>query len=109
MEEGDKIIIPTNEFQTPITKGLLDSLSSWVQEQLIDFVDNVPLIRWMLSPNRPRAKDLPRDADGRIIVDIAHPHILEDVEYFRPAARHYEEHGCYTFLKPNPNPKYLRG
>lgn len=101
----NKIIIPTNEFQTPITQSLLDSLSPWVQEQFMDFVDNVPLIRWMVSPDRPRAKDLARDSDGKIIVDIAHPHILEDMDYFRPAAIHYETYGCYTFLKPNQNPK----
>lgn len=105
MDTGNTIVIPTNEYQTPIDKKLMDSMSGWVQEQFFDFMDNVPLLKWMISPNRPRAKDLPRDSQGRIIVDIAHPHILEDTEYFRPAARHFEDHGCYTFLKPNPNPK----
>ncbi|MBQ3949731.1 MAG: hypothetical protein II661_04575, partial [Bacteroidales bacterium] len=33
-----------------------------------------------------------------------HPHILEDMDYFRPAAKFYQENGCYTFLKPNANP-----
>ena len=102
---NNEIIIPTNEFQTPVTQELLESMSDWCREQFMDFVTNVPLISWMLSPDRPRAKDLPRDGDGKIIVDIAHPHILEDVDYFRPAARFYEENGCYTFLKPNPNPR----
>ena len=97
--------IETNEFQTPITQELVDSLSPWVKERFLDFIDNVPLINYMISPNRPRAKDLPRDDDGKIIVDIAHPHILEDVDYFRPAAKFFEENGCYTFLKPNPNPR----
>ena len=50
------------------------------------------------------AKDWPRDGEGRIIVDLANPHILEDMDYFRPSALHYERHGVYTFLKPNRNP-----
>lgn len=53
---------------------------------------------------RPRAKDLPRDKEGKIIFDLTHPHILEDMDYFRPAALFYKENGCYSFLKPNSNP-----
>lgn len=98
-----EIIIPTNEFQTPITRELLDMYPSEVQEQFLDFIDNVPLLKWMIG-ERPRAKDLPRDNMGRIIVDITHPHILENMDYFRPAIRYYQENGCYTMLKPNKNP-----
>ena len=29
---------------------------------------------------------------------------MTDANYFRKAAIHYMEHGCYTFLKPNSNP-----
>lgn len=97
-------IIPTNSFQTPITREFLASMPTEVQEQFLDFVENVPLIKYMIGNSRLRAKDLPRDEWGRIIVDIAHPHILDDMDYFRPAARFYEENGCYTFLKPNKNP-----
>lgn len=97
-------IIPTNEFQTAITKELLEQYPEDVQEQFLDFIDNVPLLKWMISEDRPRAKDLPRDEFGRIIVDIAHPHILENMDYFRPAALFYKENGCYTLLRPNSNP-----
>ena len=96
-------IIPTNEFQTKITKELLDNYPEEVQEQFMDFIDTVPLLKWMIG-ERPRAKDLPRDDKGRIIVDITHPHILEDMDYFRPAAKFFNENGCYTLLKPNMNP-----
>lgn len=68
------------------------------------FIDTVPMLKWMVSEDRPRAKDLPRDEQGRIIVDITHPHILEDMDYFRPAAKFYEENGCYSLLRPNANP-----
>ena len=100
---ADTVIIPVNEFQTPITRELLDQYPDEVQEQFLDFIDTVPLLKWMIG-ERPRAKDLPRDDKGRIIVDITHPHILEDMDYFRPAAKFYQENGCYTFLKPNSNP-----
>ena len=70
----------------------------------MDVINNVEFIRWLISPDRPYAKDLPRDDKGRIIVDITKPHIIENADYFRPAALHYMKHGCYTFLKPNSNP-----
>ena len=104
MTFSDDFCIPTNEFQTKIDKELFDGLPDEVIEQFLDAVNNVELIRRLISPNRKRAKDLPRDEDGRIIVDIANPHILEDMDYFRQMAIHFKEHGCYTFLRPNPNP-----
>ena len=104
MELNEDFYIPTNEFQTPINKELLDSIPEEVAEQLIDFVKNVPYIQNLINPNRRRAKDLPRDEQGRIIVDLENPHILENMDYFRPAALHYKKYNCYTFLRPNPNP-----
>lgn len=98
-----KILIPTNEYNTPITEELLNEYPDYVREQFMDFIDTVPLLRWMISEDRPRAIDLPRDEKGRIIVDISHPHILEDMDYFRPAALFYKENGCFSFLKPNQN------
>ena len=98
-----KIIIPCNQYQTPITDELLAKYPDEVQEQFLEYIDTVPLLKWMIG-ERPRAKDLPRDEQGRIVVDITHPHILEDMDYFRPAAKFFEENGCYTFLKPNANP-----
>lgn len=102
--DPNAVIIPTNSYQTPITKAFLDSMPDEVQEQFMDFVANVPMIRWMISPDRPRAKDLPRDKDGKAIIDITKPHILEDMDYFRPAAKFFMENGKYSLLKPNSNP-----
>jgi len=102
---SETVIINTNEFQTPITKELLAQFPEDVQTEFMDFIDTVPLLKWMISENRPRAKDLPRDNQGRIIVDITHPHILEDMDYFRPAIKFYQENGCYSLLRPNANPK----
>lgn len=104
MELRDDFYIPTNEFQTEITKEFMETMPEETQEQFLDFVTNVEFIRNLISPTRKRAKDLPRDSQGRIIVDIVNPHIIENMDYFRPAALHFKEHGCYTFLRPNPNP-----
>lgn len=104
MELSDDFFIPTNEFQTAITKEMLSQYPDEVVEQFLEFISSVELIGRMISPHRKRAKDLPRDKDGKIIVDIANPHILEDMDYFRPMALFYKEHECYTYLRPNPNP-----
>lgn len=104
MELMDNFYIPTNEYQTEITKDFLESLPEEVAEQLLDFVTNVQYIKNLISPSRKRARDLPRDEKGRIKVDLTNPHILENMDYFRQSAIHFQTHGCYTFLRPNPNP-----
>ena len=96
--------VKVNEFQTPITDELLENYPEEVREQLFDFINNVDFIKWLISPDRPHAKDCPHDKDGRVIVDLAHPHIIDDADYFRQPALHFMKHGCYTFLRPNSNP-----
>ena len=93
-----------NKYQTEYSKEYLESLPKEVQEQYYDFITNVPYISTLLSDNRKYAKDLPRDNEGKIIIDITEPHILEDTDYFRPSAIHYQQYGCFTKLKPNANP-----
>lgn len=92
-----------NEYQSTIEDLNLESYPKEVQEQFWDFLNNVPYINYMVK-ERPRAKDLPRDSKGRIIVDITKPHILENMDYFRPSALAYKQYGKYTNLRPNPNP-----
>ena len=109
----DSMLLTFNDKQTSITEEYLKMLPAEVQEEFIDVISNVPFIANMVSPKRLRAKDLPRDEKGRIIVDLTNPHILEDMDYFRPAALHYKKYGCYTTLRPNANPnseyaKWLR-
>lgn len=93
-----------NKYQTKYSKEYLEFLPKEVQEQYYDFITNVPYIQYLLSDNRPYARDLPRDEEGKIIVDVTKPHILEDTDYFRPSAIHYQQYGCFTKLKPNANP-----
>lgn len=104
MEFSEDFNIPTNEFQTDINKEFMETMPNEVQEWFLEAINSVELIKRLISPDRKRAKDLPRDEQGKIIVDLANPHILEDMDYFRPMAKFYKEHGCYTFLRPNPNP-----
>ena len=96
--------IKVNKYQTAITEQLLSLYPQEVQDDFKEFVMTVPFIRNLISPNRQYAKDRPRDNKGRIIVDLANPHILEGMDYFRPAALHYMKYGTYTNLKPNKNP-----
>ena len=93
-----------NKYQTQITDELLSGLPQEVQDQLLDIINNVEFVKRLTSPARQYAKDRPRDSQGRIIVDLVNPHILEDMEYFRPTALHYKKYGCFTRLRPNANP-----
>ena len=93
-----------NEYQTPITEELFAGLPDEVKEQFFEFYESVEYIKILTDPNRPHAKDLPRDNEGKIIVDITHPHLLDDMDYFRQPALHFMKYQCYTKLKPNSNP-----
>ena len=97
-----------NKYQTSEEDLNIDSLPDEVREEFYECL-NIPFIKWLISPDRPRAKDLPRDERGRIIVDVTKPHILEDMDYFRPTAIHYQKTGRLTDLKPNGNPNSAYG
>jgi hypothetical protein len=113
-----------NNIQTVLTEELLDSMSREQRNDLLDDIDAIKFVQNLASPDRKFAKDLDRwdnphlplsspdpdqairklDPKGRIRVDLTNPHILEDMDYFRPAAIHFEKHRKYTKLFPNKNP-----
>lgn len=99
-----EVIISTNEYQTPITDTLLGQYPEEVKEQFMEYISTVPFIQNLISPSRPKIQDLPRDEQGRAIVDITNPPIFEDANYFRQAALYFLSEGTYTKLKPNSNP-----
>ena len=101
--------IQMNSYQTELTGELVSSLPQEVQDQLFDIINNIEFVKRLISPNREYAKDRPRDNKGRIIVDLTNPHILEDMDYFRPTALHYEKYGTLTSLRPNGNPNSAYG
>ena len=98
-------LIKTNDYQTKITDELIASLKKEVADDLFDIINNVEFIQRLISPDRKYAKDLERDSSGRIVVDLTNPHILENMDYFTAAGRHFQKYGCYTKLMPNPNPQ----
>lgn len=97
-------LIETNEYQTPITEELLSQYPEEVIQQFTEIVNIVPFIKNLINPNRPKIEDLPRDKEGRAIVDITNPPIYKDADYFRQAALFYLKNDCYTKLRPNSNP-----
>ena len=93
-----------NEYQSSLEELKIESYPQEVQNEFFEAINGIPFIKSLISPNRPRCKDLPRDSNGRAIIDITNPPILEDTDYFRPTALHYKKYGVLTNLRPNPNP-----
>lgn len=93
-----------NSKQTPLEVLKVDKCPKEVIEQFYDFLNNIPFIQNCIKKDRKRAIDIPKDSQGKIEIDVTQPHILENMDYFRPAAIHFQKYGCYTHLRPNPNP-----
>lgn len=93
-----------NKYQSSLEELKIDSYPQEVQDEFFEAINGIPFVKSLISPNRPRCKDLPRDSNGRAIIDITNPPILEDTDYFRPTALHYKKYGVLTNLRPNPNP-----
>lgn len=93
-----------NECQSSLEELKIYDQPQEIQEQFFDYINNVPFIQWMISKDRPHAKDLPRDEKGRIIFDVIHPPILDNMDYFRQEAIKFNTDGYYTQLRPNSNP-----
>ena len=94
-----------NEFQTQLTTDIIAQYPKEVIDELYEYINAVPFIQRLIAPDRKFAKDLQRDSEGKIIVDLANPHILENMDYFREAAIHFQKHSCYTKLKVNEHPQ----
>lgn len=102
--------VTLNKVQTSYKDLQLDKQPLEVQEAFISNTHEVPYVRRLISKDRPYAKDRPRDEQGRIVVDLQHPHILEDMDYFRQAALTYEKYGYYCpySVNKNPNSEYYK-
>lgn len=97
-------MIETNICQSEITDELLNSMSVDERDAFMEYITSIPFIHNLISKDRKYARDLPKNEEGRIEVDLCNPHILENMDYFRPAALHFKKYGCYTNLRPNSNP-----
>lgn len=96
-----------NSFQTPLSERLKRALPKEVWENMLEYISTVSFIKNLIADENTRgyAKDRPKNKNGKIVVDITKPHILEDMDYFRQPAIFFKEHGRYTTLPINPNPK----
>ena len=108
-----------NKYQTPIESLRYthidentgeQSYFSWqdcpeeIREEFNEAISTIPFIQWLINKDRPYCKDLPRDENGKAIWKITEPPIIEDTDYFRQTAIHFQKTGRYTDLRPNPNP-----
>ena len=93
-----------NKYQSTLEELNIDSYPQEVQNEFFEAINGVPFIKSLVSTTRLYCKDLPRDKEGKAVIDITNPPIIENTDYFRPTALHYKKHGCLTKLRPNPNP-----
>lgn len=100
-------MIELNSFQTPLDKKLQKRLHPKVWSQLLEYIETVQFLQNLMAPEEVRgfAKDRPKDENGKVIVDLTKPHILEDLDFFRERALFFEKNGRYTNIPKNPNPK----
>ena len=74
-----------------------------VYADMIEALENIPLLSHFMDPKRGYARDQEKDDKGRIKVNMPAIHILEDMDYFRQRAMYFQKHGRYTDLFPNYN------
>jgi len=111
--------IKLNKYQTPLSDELRDSVPKEVWDEVLEYISTVKFIQNLIAPEEERGfiKDRPvmtyidetgntvEYDDGRKLIDITNPHILEDMDFFREKALFFEKNGKYTNLIPNGNPK----
>lgn len=93
-----------NKYQTSIEDLHLEDYPQEVVEEFYDALNSVQYIKNLVSDKRPLMSELPRDEQGRAIIDLANPPIFEDVDYFRQTALKFKRDGKFTDLRPNANP-----
>lgn len=93
-----------NKYQTQLEDLHLEDYPQEVVDEFYEFINTVPFIKNLISEDRPLCKDLPRDENGRAIINITNPPIIENIDYFRESAINYKKTGRYTDLRPNPSP-----
>lgn len=108
-----------NKYQTVFTDDDFATMPKEVKVEYYEVLESIPFVNWLVQPesirgfakDRPKHKDLNIEDerrqynDGRIVVDITKPHILENMDFFRERAIFFDKHGKYTDIVPNPNPK----
>jgi len=91
-----------NDKQTELSEKKLEKLNKYTRDNLLDAIDSIELLSNLVASDRRTVKEMPKDKNGKVIVDFEDPHILEDTDYFRPLAIQYEKTGKFTDIFPNP-------
>lgn len=108
-----------NKYQTVFTDDDFKTVPKELRGEFYEILESVQFVKSLIQPeevrgfarNRPKYSSLSEDNpeklydDNRIIVDLAKPHILENLDFFRERAIHFDKYGKYTNIIPNPNPK----
>jgi len=111
--------IKMNSYQSSLTDEVRDSVPKEVWDDILEYISQVKFIQNLIAPEEIRGfiKDKPvmtyeddddtikEYEDGRKVIDITNPHILENMDFFREKAIFFEKNGKYTNLIPNGNPK----
>lgn len=111
--------IKMNKYQTPLTEDFKKSLPKEVYDDIVEYIASVQFIQNLIAPEKERGFIADRPVmtyldddgnqveyeDGRRVVNLTNPHILEDIDFFREKAIFFEANGKYTNLTPNSNPK----
>ena len=93
-----------NRYQSSLEELKLDSYPQEVQDEFMEALMGVQFIQNLINPKRKLASECPKDDEGKIIIDLSNPPIIEDTDYFRPTALFFKKNGVITNLRPNPNP-----
>src|SRR3970282_2584657 len=97
--------IKLNKYQTPLSDELRDSVPKEVWDEVLEYISTVKFIQNLIAPEEERGfiKDRPvmtyidetgntvEYDDGRKLIDITNPYILEDMDFFREKALFFEK------------------
>ena len=97
-------LLETNNLHSPVTEEFLNVLDKRSRTDFFHYISEVEFIQNLLDPKRAKARNLPKDRKGRIIVDVTKPHILENMDFFTERADYFRKYGRYTDIYPNPAP-----
>jgi len=101
----EELLRNVNQFNTPLDSKYYADLSRDVVDDIHASIDEIIFIRRLVSNDIKMVCDIEKDEDGKIIIDVTDPHVLEDMTFFTEAGDHFRKHGYYTLLTPNKHPK----
>ena len=93
-----------NSIQTPLDK-YRENLPKEAFDNILQAMYDYQYIQNFVRIDRPVVGDVPKDEDGKIIVDLTNPHILSDMDYFRKPALKFKQTHKYTEAIPSSNKK----